>query len=241
MKMENYTIEVDRFEGPLDLLLHLIRKSDIDIHDIPIAFILDRYLEYLSRAEELNVDLAGEFIYTASELAYIKSRMLLPPEASEEEDEGPDPRADLVQRLIEYEKYKRASQWLEKKPLLDREVFGHPTERFQAGTEDEEELEVDLSALLSAFQRVWNRLPKDRMHEVKVDRLSVSERMVELVDQLKGKKEIEWRAFFNEAKTRETLVVTFLAILEMAKLKMIRVAQKSAYGEIWIHSQLMEA
>lgn len=235
----SHKVQLERFEGPLDLLLYLIRKNDLDIHDIPIAFILDQYLAYLTTAEELNIDLAGEFIYTASELAYIKSKMLLPPEPSEEGEEGPDPREELARRLIEYEKFKKAAQWLEARPLLGRDVFSRPAEKFSEGV-IEEELEVDLSALLSAFHTVWKRLPKGVLHEVKMERVNVSARMLELVEFFKGRKDLEWRSLFTEAETREDLVVTFLAVLEMARLKMIKVLQKENFGEIWLHSQLME-
>ncbi|MDO8644391.1 MAG: segregation/condensation protein A [bacterium] len=244
--MNNYRIEIDHFEGPLDLLLHLIRKNDLDIYDIPISFILDEYLKYITAAQELNVDVAGEFIFMASELAYIKSKMLLPPEPSEEEEEGPDPRADLIQRLLTYQRFKAAAGWLGQRPLWNRDIFDRPHEPITLeGIEPEEgmeeELEVDMTTLLAVYHKVWSRLPKGHTHEVRVERHSVAARMLELVERLKTEKSLDWLGFFQETKTRYDLVVTFLALLEMTRLKMIRLSQHDRYGTIVVHSQLMEA
>jgi segregation and condensation protein A len=238
--MSTHKVDLDRFEGPLDLLLHLIKKNDLDVHDIPIAFILDEYLVHLKEAEELNIDLAGEFILMAAELTYIKSKILLPPDPSEEEDEGPDPRLDLAQRLMIYEKFKKTAKWLSEREMLDKHVFAHPKETF-TGAAEEDELVVDMTSLLASFHTVWSKQALKNPHEVHVDRLSVSERMLELVDRIKGQQDVDWLSFFEGEGKKEELVVTFLALLEMARLKMIRLTQTTAYSGITVHSQLMEA
>lgn len=237
----NYRVDLERFEGPLDLLLHLIRKNDLDIHDIPIAFILEQYLATIKEAEELNIDIAGEFILMASELAYIKSKMLLPPEPSEEEEEGQDPRDELARRLLIYEEFKRAAHWFSGRPLLDRDVFAHPRERWQETAGEGDELDVDMTSLLSSYFNVCKRLELRNPHQVRVDRLSVSARMLELTDRLKGQRTVNWLSFFEGEREKYQIVITFLALLEMARLKMIRLTQHGAYNPIEVHSQLLEA
>ncbi len=228
----NYKIELDAFEGPLDLLLYLVKKEDIDIYDIPISHLLGEYLKYIELAEELNIDLAGEFIEMASELAYIKSKMLLP-ESQMEEEEGPDPRADLVARLIEYQKFKGAAQALMARPLLGRDVFNRPASLPEA--EVDAGLDVDLLALLAAFEGVLKRLPQDKAHEVYRERVGVSERIIELVEFFRDKGEVRFIDLFREHRTRQEVVVTLLAILEMARQKLLRVTQGKVYGEIVVH------
>jgi len=227
-----YKVSLEVFEGPLDLLLHLIKKEDVDIYDIPIARLLEQYLDYLNLAHELDIDLAGEFLETASELAYIKSKMLLP-EAEDEEDEGPDPRADLVARLLEYQRYKMAAQSLMSKPLLGRDVFTRPPLAIES-EEGERFIEVDSLALLSAFQDLLKRLPKDQFHEVRQTRLGVSERISELTEKLKGKKQAAFEDLFEGDRSRSDVVVTFLAILEMAKQRLLRILQEQVFHKIYV-------
>jgi len=234
---KDYKIHLEVFEGPLDLLLHLIKKDDLNIYDIPISHLLDQYLQYLQLAQDLDIDLAGEFIEMASELAYIKSKMLLP-EPPQEEEEGPDPRAELIRRLLEYQQYKAAGQALLARPLLGNDVFSRPPET-QEPEEAELIIEADTLSLISAFQDLLKRLPAEAVHEIKRQRTGVSERILELTDLLKGRDQISFEDLVmsgEEPKTRGHLVVTFLAILEMAKQRMIRILQERVFHRIVVKS-----
>ena len=226
----DYRVDLPLFEGPLDLLLHLIRKNDLDIRDIPIATILSQYLEYLNLARDLDIDLAGEFLETAAELTYIKSKLLLP-EAEPEGEEGPDPRADLVARLLEYQKFKRAAEFLSQRPLLGRDVFRRRPVA-EAASDEEEMIEVDTLALLNAFQEVLKRLPREQSHVIRNERVGVAERVIELIEGLRGKQEIRFEALFEADRTRTEIVVTLLALLEMARQKLVRIVQEGVNGAI---------
>jgi segregation and condensation protein A len=237
--MERVQLEV--FEGPLDLLLHLIKKEDIDVYDIPVSHLLDQYLEYLKLAQELDIDLAGEFLEMASELAYIKSKMLLP-EPEEEEAEGPDPRAELVRRLLEYQRYKAAARSLLGRPLLGTDVFARPPEADESPAE-ELSIEADTLSLISAFQDLLKRLPKEAVHEISRQRTGVAERILELTEILKTRGQISFEDLLlsgNPRPTRIDLVVTFLAVLEMAKQRMLRIAQERVFHRIVISSLVSE-
>jgi segregation and condensation protein A len=225
-------VELEIFEGPLDLLVHLIRKEEINIYDIPVARLLEQYLEYVNIARELNIDLAGEFLEMAAELAYIKSKMLLP-ESEAEEEEGPDPRADLVARLLEYRRYKMAAEALLKRPLLGRDVFIRP--RFETEPSGEEALiEVDSLALLAAFRDLLKRLPEEKFHEVRQPRMGVAERVLELTEKLKGRRQVAFEDLFEEGGSRGDVVVAFLAILEMAKQRLLRIVQERVFHKIYV-------
>jgi segregation and condensation protein A len=232
MGQEDYKIQLEVFEGPLDLLLHLIKKDDLDIYNIPISKLLMQYLEYIHLAKELDIDLAGEFLEMAAELAYIKSRMLLP-EPETEAEEVPDPRAELVARLLEYQKYKMAAQSLWKKPLLGRDIFTRPAPP-KTGEENETFIEADSLSLLTAFNELLKKLPSAQVHEVQQMRLGVAERMLELLEQLKDKKQVDFIDLFEGKTTRGELVVTFLAILEMAKQHLIRIFQEPIFKKIYL-------
>lgn len=229
-----YKVDLEMFEGPLDLLLHLIRKNDVDILDIPVTVLLEQYLEYLNLLEELNIDLAGDFLLMASELTHIKSKLLLPDTGeAQDEDEIGDPRADLVRRLLEYQRYKDAAEILVKRPMLGRDVFtqGHPPEDLDA---EAEPVEVDVFQLVSCFNDILKKAPKTTIHEVHVERVSVTERIYELMDRLRSEKMVEFSALFETEKTRERLIVTFLAVLEMTRLKLLQVQQNAICGEIYL-------
>lgn len=234
--MERVQLEV--FEGPLDLLLHLIKKEDLDIYDIPISRLLDQYLQYLQLAQELDIDLAGEFIEMASELAYIKSKMLLP-EPPPEEEEGPDPRAELIRRLLEYQRYKAAARSLISRPLLGTDVFARPPEEAdEPGAEMT--IEADTLSLISAFQDLLKRLPKDAVHEISRPRTGVSERILELTELLKTREQVAFEDLFAGEKTRSDLVITFLAILEMAKQHLLRIVQEKVFHRIVVRALVTE-
>jgi len=230
----DYKVDLEVFEGPLDLLLHLIKKNDVDILDIPITLILEQYMEYLNLLDELNIDLAGDFLLMASELAHIKSRLLLPDHAEgEEEEEGGDPRAELIRRLLEYQRYKEAATALVSRPMLGRDVFAHGISPEEID-EEESPVEVDLFQLISCFYEMLKKAPTATVHEVRAERISVTERIYELMDRLRGLKMVEFRQLFEGSETRDRLIVTFLAVLEMVRLKVLQVTQNQTYGEIYL-------
>jgi len=227
-----YTIRLEMFEGPLDLLLHLIHKNELDITNIPIALITEQYLEYLKLMKVLNLDIAGEYLLMASTLLYIKSKILLPASPEEEEEEE-DPRAELMRRLLEYQKYKEAASELEKKPMLDRDVFirSNPTEQKDTGAE--ERVEVSLFDLLEAFRQILERAKAEEFHEVILDRVSVEEKVQEIFSLLqREKRSIAFQHLFPEKASRRVIIVTFLAILELVKMKLIRVFQMAPFETI---------
>lgn len=229
-----YKVDLEVFEGPLDLLLHLIKKNDVDILDIPISHILAQYLQYLELMQELNIDLAGDFLLMASELAHIKSKMLLPQDQQvEEEEEGQDPRDELVRRLLEYQRYKEAAQNLQERPQLGRDTFVLEA-LGQEENEEEAPLEAELFTLMNCFLELLKKAPKKTVHEVTAERISVTERLYQLLEILKKKEVVAFAELFEGDKTRPQMIVSFLAILEMAKLKLIHVTQTSAQGELFI-------
>jgi segregation and condensation protein A len=230
-----YTVRLEIFEGPLDLLLHLIHKNELDITNIPIALITDQYLEYLKLMKVLNLDIAGEYLLMASTLLYIKSKMLLPSSSEEEEEEGEDPRAELIRRLLEYQKYKEAAAGLEKRPMLDRDVFirSNPMESEDVG--GEERVEVSLFELIEAFRKILERVKTEEFHEVILDRLSVEEKVQEILSLLqKEKRSMAFHLLFPEQTSRRVIIITFLAILELVKMKLVRIFQLAPFETIRI-------
>jgi len=226
-----YTVRLEMFEGPLDLLLHLIHKNEVDIFNIPIALITEQYLDYLKLMKILNLDIAGEYLLMASTLLHIKSKMLLPAPSEEEEEEGEDPRAELVRRLLEYQRYKNAAAELEKKPMLDRDVFIRlmPTET----PAQEERVEVTLFELLEALRQVLERMKPESVHEVTLERLSVEERIEEILSLLQREnRSIAFHLLFPEQSPLRLVVVTFLAILELVKMKRVRIFQMAPFETI---------
>ena len=228
-----YTIRLDMFEGPLDLLLHLIHKNELDITNIPIALITEQYLEYLKLMKVLNLDIAGEYLLMASTLLYIKSKTLLPTSSEEEVEEGEDPRAELIRRLLEYQKYKEAAAELEKRPLLDRDVFIRSTSMEIEDTGEEERVEVTLFELAEAFRKILERVKAEAFHEVILDRLSVEEKVQEILSLLqREKRSMAFYLLFPEQASRRVIIVTFLAILELVKMKLIRIFQGAPFETI---------
>ena len=229
-------VELEIFEGPLDLLLHLIKKNEVSITDIPIATITEQYLATLEVMETLNLDVAGEFLVMAATLVHIKSRMLLPlTEDEEDEEEGADPRAELVRRLLEYQRFKDAADQLEQRELLTRDVFVRSSVRM-------EEIpapgfrEVPVFELLTALKRVLDRLPKDVVHEVMLDKVTVREKMTLLLDILRKQGRLLFESLFSSVETRMEVVVTFLAMLELVKVRAIRIFQEESTGPIEIEA-----
>ena len=227
-------VQLEIFEGPLDLLLHLIKKNEVSISDIPIATITEQYLATLEVMQTFNLDVAGEFLVMAATLIHIKSRMLLPmADDEDDEEEGTDPREELVRRLLEYQRFKDAADQLERRELLTRDVFVRsvaPAEAIPApGFRD-----VSVFELLTALKRVLDRLPKDAVHEVMLEKITVREKMTLLLDQLRTQRKILFESLFAEVMTRMEVVVTFLAMLELVKVRAIRIFQEEATGPIQI-------
>jgi segregation and condensation protein A len=220
----------------LDLLLHLIKKNEVSITDIPIATITEQYLATLEVMQTLNLDVAGEFLVMAATLIHIKSRMLLPAtDAEEDEEEGADPRAELVRRLLEYQRFKDAADQLERREVLTRDVFvrsAAPAEEIPAAGFRE----VSIFELLTALKRVLDRLPKDVVHEVLLEKITVREKMTLLLDHLRNHGKTLFESLFAEVKSRMEVVVTFLAMLELVKMRAIRIYQEEATGPIQIEA-----
>lgn len=240
-----YTIRTESFEGPFDLLLHLIKKNEIDIYNIPIAAITRQYLDYIDVMQELNLDIAGDFLVMASTLIHIKSRMLLPLSPDEEagEEEVEDPRAELVARLLEYQKYKEASLDLGQRELLGRDVFARSFAALELAenTPVEEPLEVELFDLIEAFRRVLAAVPAKTFHEVGAEGPSIADRINDLLLLLQGTEAAGFEEMFIGSATREEVIITFLAMLELCRLKMVRLAQAQSFGKIWIIPALLNA
>ncbi|MBI5419699.1 MAG: segregation/condensation protein A [Deltaproteobacteria bacterium] len=230
------------FEGPLDLLLHLVRENKLDIHDIPIAKITEQYLAYLDVMKALNLDVAGEFLVMASTLLYIKSRSLLP-RGDEEPDPEEDPeimRAELSRRLVEYQKFKEAAARLADRPILGRDVFARD---FLAEEIPEEEVaitELSLADLITAFKDVLARIPEKEAHEVFVDRLTIADAIAFLLDRIKDDGAIRFDRLLEEFKTKNEIISFFLGILELVRLRTVKVYQANPMGLITIVPSVRE-
>lgn len=225
-----YQIKIDIFEGPLDLLLHLIQKDDLDIYDIPISQITTSYLNYLELLTELNINVAGEFLVMAATLMEIKSKTLLPSSPTAE-GEGPDPRAELVQRLLEYQKFKEAARFLGQRFDVQRDVHYRGAPLF---SKDDQILDVNLPQLMEAFQSVLETAETE-VRDILVEEIPVEVRIREILDILETKEFVSFSELFTPADGRKALVVTFLALLELIRLKQVRVTQVANFGEIHIH------
>lgn len=232
----SYEIKLDIFEGPLDLLLYLIRKNEIDIYNIPIALITEQYLSYLDLMRSLNLDLAGEYLVLASTLVHIKSKLLLPPAEGEgEEEEGEDPRKELVRQLLEYQAFKEAALHLDERPLLERDVFtrGALAEApVSSGEEEEEMTEVDIFELVSAFRRIIAGLDLREDLEIDAEKMSLTDRINEILEKLSEQGQITFAELLGDRVDRRRIIYTFLAILELMKLRMIRAYQSGPFGAI---------
>jgi segregation and condensation protein A len=230
--MEGYTVKVDIFEGPLDLLLHLIKQNQLDIYDIPIALVTEQYLEYIRIMKALDLTIAGEFLVMAATLMYIKSRMLLPAPIEEVEEEEEDPRAELVQRLVEYKRFKEAALHLSHQALLGRDVFIRPLQEIEA---EEGEIEADLFHLIDALRTLLRDQKVDNFHEVTVERITLREKIRELYERLQGAREaVPFSDLFAPLASRVELIVTFLALLELIRSGMVRAYQRDAFGPLWV-------
>jgi len=239
----SYEVKLDIFEGPLDLLLYLIRKNEIDIYNIPMALITEQYLEHLEMMKALNLDLAGEYLVLAATLIHIKSRMLLPVEegpAGPEEEQ--DPRAELVRQLLEYQAFKEAALSLDRRRMLDRDVFKRVVPVDEVPDEPEEAMmEVSLFELIEAFKQVVGRLDKEDLLEIDTERISLSDRINEILEELEREKSLSFTDLLKAGRTRKSIIYTLLAILELMKMRVVRAFQSDPFGPIRIFPAVEES
>ncbi|NQT84800.1 segregation/condensation protein A [bacterium] len=240
--VESCNVELDTFEGPLDLLLYLVRKDEIDIYDIPVARITDQYLRYLEMMRMLNLNFAGEFLAMAATLLYIKSRTLLPPdETTEEEDEEPieDPRAELVRQLVEYKQFKDVADELQEMEAHQHSTFRrHDVSVPLFETIQRPLSDVSIFDLLGAFSQALERAAKEgKIHEVSDEEVSVADQIEMILDRLRKEKEILFRSLFGKGAGRIAIVATFLALLELIRARRVAAVQEEPFAEIRILSR----
>lgn len=223
------------FEGPLDLLLHLIKSNKIDIYDIPILDITRQYLDYIELMKELNLEIAGDFLVMAATLIHVKSRMLLPPAEEEGEESAEDPRSELVRRLLEYEAYKDTSSHLRKREDIWKNIFhrGLPDKDSFEFEAEPVLFEANVFDLISAFQKLLEKAPEE-VREITREKLTVAGRINYIVERLENEDGIKFEELFEEGYTKVTLLVTFLALLEIVRLGLIKIYQEKAFDSIWL-------
>ncbi len=234
----NYKIRLDMFEGPLDLLLYLVKKDHLNIYDIPIAKVTQQYLEYINFMQLLDLNIVGEFLVMAATLMQIKSKMLLPAEelAAQEEE---DPRAELVKKLLEYEKFKQIAENLKERETSQQEVFKRPKTDLpqMAGVEEDKEevyFEASIFDLINAFSRALKDVPRDVFYEVVKDQFTVEQKVHDILHSLLIQSEIKLSQLFAKSKSKMEIIVIFLAILELAKMKEIVARQGAEFEDIII-------
>jgi len=235
--LESYPVRLENFEGPLDLLLHLIKQHQVSIYDIPIALVTQQYLDYIDVMQELNLDVAGEFLVMAATLIHIKSRMLLPRPDPAQCDPDEDPREALVRRLLEHQKFKAAAELLHERETLRSAQWTRADAPIAAiaGKAPEPELEVDLFSLISAFRAVVERAKQRPTIYLPGEQIPIEVRMEQLLARLSETEACGFDDLFADMHTRSGMIVTFLAILEMIRLKLIRVFQSGAVGSIRVY------
>jgi segregation and condensation protein A len=237
--LEAYPVRLANFEGPLDLLLHLIKQSEVNIYDIPIALITKQYLEYIDLMQEMNLDVAGEFLVMAATLIHIKSRMLLPRPDPAQEDPDEDPREALVRRLLEHQKFKAAAELLHERETLRSAQWTRPDGPISeiAGEAPEPEIEIDLFSLISAFRSVVERSKQRPKVYLPSEQIPIEDRIEALLSRLSETDACGFEDLFADVQTRAGLIVTFLALLEMIRLKLVRVYQGGPMGPIRIYKR----
>lgn len=228
-----YRVHVGEFEGPLDLLLHLVRINEVEIADIPIVEITDQYNAHLELMREMRLDVAGEYLVMAATLMHIKSKMLLPPDPTiEEEQEAEDPRAQLAQQLIEYQRFKHAAENLE--AMDSRRALIWTRDHVHSEFEGEELLAVDLVDLMKAFRKLLGRLDAEARHRLKRDNVSVADKIHWLGELLERRKSIDLFELLADLPNQLERIATFLAVLEMMRLQLLLAFQRKAFDEIRI-------
>jgi segregation and condensation protein A len=228
------TIKLDAFEGPLDLLLHLIKTEEIDIWNIPIARITKQYLEYIQIMRDLNINVAGEWLLMAATLIYIKSRMLLPPDPTTgaQEETQEDPRKELVYQLLEHQKFKNAAQMLYTREEIESSVWHNPPQ--EAAEDKKEVVAVTLFDLVKAFHEIVQRFEAQRAMELTGEEVSIEQKIEDIRRLFLVHDTLLFSTFFAEARSKRHLIVTFLALLELVRLREIWIYQKKAFDEIYI-------
>lgn len=238
MSQEEYKVRLEVFEGPLDLLLYLIKKDELEIHDIPMGTITTQYIQYLDLMKMLDLNIAGEFLVMAATLMMIKSRMLLPVEERPEmEEEEEDPRWDLVRQLVEYKKFKDAALHLEALELRREDIFGRDGADAVLDKDPEVALhDVGLFDLISAFNDALKKVKTEELREIFAERFTVAEKIEVLSDRLQSEGSFSLSRMFAGMRSRSEIACTFLALLELIRLCQVRAVQKETYGEILIES-----
>ena len=241
--LEAYPVRLANFEGPLDLLLHLIKKNEVSIYDIPITVITAQYLEYIDLMQEMNLDVAGEFLVMAATLIHIKSRLLLPRPDPTQEDPEEDPREALIRRLLEHQKFKAAAELLHERETLRSAQWTRPDGPIAeiAGEPPEPEIEVDLFSLIAAFRAVVERAKQRPKLYLPGEQIPIEDRIEQLLSRLSETNACGFEDLFADVQTRPGLIVTFLALLEMIRLKLIRVFQSGALGPIRVYKRARPA
>jgi segregation and condensation protein A len=235
-----YRINLPVYEGPLDLLLDLIRKQEMDIHNIPIAKITEQYLDYLHQIERLDIDVSADFIYMAATLIHIKSKMLLPVDPLLAGDEQQDPRNELVHRLLEHEKFKNAAQLLYQKQQVEDHVWSQPDKSLYGGDEVQGELVVSLVDLVKTFQQVLERRKEVPKFELKHDQVSIAQMMDRLRQRLVVTDEpISLIEFFETCETKNAMIVALLAVLEMVRMQAVLLVQSDLFEDIRLRKHKM--
>jgi segregation and condensation protein A len=228
----SYRVKLDIFEGPLDLLLHLVKKNEVELSDIPVATVTDQYLAYLDLLQQLDLDVAGEYLVMAATLLHLKSRLLLPGDEDAEDEEGEDPRAELARQLLEYQRFKEAAEMLARRDLLERDVFARLPLPDEADPENEPVYDVSLGDMLDALQDVLKRAAPEVVHQVILEQVSLRERLVYILDILRERTEVLFTDIFPPQATRLQILTTFLALLELVRTRMVFVRQEERFGPI---------
>lgn len=232
----SYKVQLEIFEGPLELLLHLIKKEELDIHHISIAKITKQYLEYIHIMQILNLDVAGEFLVMAATLMHIKSRMLLPQEGLREEEEDDDPQAELIKQLMEYQKFKEIAERLEEKQIRQEDIFSRGKDAtMELAREEGFLLKANLFDLINAFSQVLTTAGKEDFTEIIEDEVTVNEKIREIMALLRAQTSLNFTALFVGLANKVEMVVTFLALLELIRLKEAKIRQVERFGEIRVY------
>ncbi len=232
----SYKVQLEIFEGPLDLLLYLIKREELDIYHIPIARIAKQYLDYIRVMRMLNLDVAGEFLVMAATLMHIKSRMLLPKEELGKEEEEEDPQTELIKQLVEYQKFKGMAEKLEAKQIMQEEIFSRGRDE-TIGLAQKEGflLEANLFDLLTAFSRALTTVSEEGFAEIVEDETTVNEKIREILDVLRVEASLNFTKLFTGLATKVEMVVAFLALLELIRLKEVKIRQAQRFGEIRVY------
>lgn len=239
---EKYTIKIENFEGPFDLLFHLLEKNKIDIYDIPIALITEQYINYIEAMQEMDLEVTSEFLVMAATLLHIKSRMLLPKKVIvENEDEFEDPREELIARLLEYKKYKKFAEELKELEKVHKLIYYKLPEIIQLENKNTQLMGLNVDDLVSAFRRILDKTVNEKEHNTAAfsqilirDKVSVAKKIRDISRVLKNKRNMKFTELFETSSSKMERVATFLAILELIKLKRIIIEQKSNFSDIFI-------